>query len=123
LAPVSGHSPARYAAPVALVAAALAIYLIGFAGGSDNEDGKPASSPTTRTAGKAAPKKGSGASTTARGGGTPKATTGRTYTIKPGDALSVIADQTGVSIPELQRLNPGLDARALRVGRKLRLSG
>jgi len=120
---VSGHSPARYAAPAALVAAALAIYLIGFAGGSDNKDGKPASSPTTRTAGKAAPKKGSGASPTARGGGTPKATTGRTYTVKRGDALSVIADQTGVSIPDLQRLNPGLDARALQVGRKLRLSG
>ncbi len=119
---MSGHSPARYAAPAALVAAALAIYLIGFAGGSD-KGGEPDLSPTTRTAGKTAPKKGSGASTTARGGGTPKATTGRTYTVKAGDVLSEIADQTGVSIPDLQRLNPGLDARALQVGRKLRLSG
>jgi len=116
---VSGHNPARFAAPIALLAAALAIFLIGF-GGSEEDRAKE---PTAPPAGRTNPKAPASTTTDAGGGDAPRATTGRTYTIKAGDVLSVISDETGVSIPDLQRLNPGLDARALQVGRKLRLSG
>lgn len=121
-----GPSQTRFAAPAALVAAALAIYLVGFAGRGDDNAPAPPSQPAGRTAARApsgAAKKAAGAKPARAGAGGPKATTGRTYTVKAGDVLSVISDETGVSITELERLNPGLDARALQVGRRLRLSG
>jgi len=123
---VPGHSPARFAAPIALVAAALAIYLIGFGGVGEEGGSVSQPAPAGQSTGKApagakARPKAPGAADA--GDEDPKATTGRTYTVKAGDVLSVISDETGVSITDLERLNPGLDARALRVGRKLRLSG
>lgn len=123
---MSGRSPARFAAPIALVAAALAIYLIGFAGSVGEKSDEPPAAPAGQTTKKApanARAKPGDPDPTKTGGDAPRATTGRTYTIKAGDVLSVISDETGVSIPDLMRLNPGLDARALQVGRKLRLSG
>jgi len=123
---VSGLNPARFAAPIALLAAALAIYLIGFSGSDGEKGSEPPAAPAGKTTQRSAPggkprPKAPGGAQAGKGG--PQATTGRTYTVKAGDVLSVISDETGVSIPDLMRLNPGLDARALQVGRKLRLSG
>lgn len=123
---MSGRSPARFAAPIALVAAALAIYLIGFGGSGGDKDSGSQPAPAGQSTGKAPAgtnAKPKAPAAPAAGDEDPKATTGRTYTVKAGDVLSVISDETGVSISDLERLNPGLDARTLRVGRKLRLSG
>ena len=45
----------------------------------------------------------------------------RVYVVQPGDSLSVIADKTGVSLEELQRLNPEIDPQILQSGARLRL--
>ena len=46
----------------------------------------------------------------------------KTYTVRPGDTLAGIAESTGVSIEELQELNPGVDSNSLSIGQELRLA-
>ena len=43
------------------------------------------------------------------------------YVVQPGDTLTGIAEETGVSIEQIQQLNPGLDPQILNSGQKLRL--
>lgn len=43
------------------------------------------------------------------------------YTVKDGDSLSTISEETGVSINELERLNPEVDPQALIEGQVLKL--
>ncbi|MED4820469.1 N-acetylmuramoyl-L-alanine amidase [Bacillus atrophaeus] len=50
-------------------------------------------------------------------------TGGATYTVKKGDALSVIAQKTGVSMAILQRLNGIKDPNFIKVGQVLNLTG
>ncbi|MDQ2622595.1 MAG: LysM peptidoglycan-binding domain-containing protein [Actinomycetota bacterium] len=45
----------------------------------------------------------------------------KTYEVKEGDNLSMIADRTGVSVDEIEELNPDLDPQALTIGQKLKL--
>jgi LysM repeat protein len=45
----------------------------------------------------------------------------RFYTVQSGDTFGAIAAKTGISVSELQRLNPGVSSNALRVGQKLRV--
>jgi D-alanyl-D-alanine carboxypeptidase/D-alanyl-D-alanine-endopeptidase (penicillin-binding protein 4) len=45
----------------------------------------------------------------------------RGYTIRKGDTLSEIADRFGVSVRALQRANPGLTARRIQPGKRLRI--
>ncbi|ASB54511.1 N-acetylmuramoyl-L-alanine amidase [Bacillus velezensis] len=49
-------------------------------------------------------------------------TGGATYTVKKGDALSVIAQKTGVSMTTLQRLNGIKDPNFIKVGQVLKLT-
>ena len=42
-------------------------------------------------------------------------------TIKSGDTLSGIVAATGVSLAEIQALNPGIDSNSLSVGQKVKL--
>jgi LysM repeat protein len=46
---------------------------------------------------------------------------GRFYTVQSGDSFSSISAKTGVSIADLERLNPGISSNSLHVGQKLRL--
>jgi LysM repeat protein len=46
---------------------------------------------------------------------------GKFYTVKTGDTLAGIAEQVGVSVAELQELNPALDPQALVSGQKIRI--
>lgn len=46
----------------------------------------------------------------------------KTYVVKSGDNLTIIAERTGVPLEQLQQLNPDLDSQSLSVGQKLRLS-
>ncbi|HET9985424.1 MAG TPA: D-alanyl-D-alanine carboxypeptidase/D-alanyl-D-alanine-endopeptidase [Longimicrobiales bacterium] len=45
----------------------------------------------------------------------------RSYTIRKGDTLSEIAERFGVSVRALQRANPGLSARRIQPGKRLRI--
>ena len=47
--------------------------------------------------------------------------TATVYVVKSGDTLSTISSKTGVSVPTLERLNPGVDPGALQAGQRLRL--
>ena len=110
-------NPARLLAPLALVAAALAIFLVVR---SETSGGDPASSPARPAATTT-----EGTSTTSRSGGSGKGSSKRprTYTVRPGDVLSGIAEKTGVPLSRLEELNPDVDPQALRNGQKLKLRG
>ena len=56
-------------------------------------------------------------------GGSPQQTTPLTYTVKKGDALSVIAREFGVSTAQVQQWNGIADAGDIRVGQVLKLYG
>jgi D-alanyl-D-alanine carboxypeptidase/D-alanyl-D-alanine-endopeptidase (penicillin-binding protein 4) len=47
----------------------------------------------------------------------------RTHRIRSGDTLSEIAQQYGISVSALQKANPGLNARRLRLGQTLKIPG
>jgi LysM domain len=43
------------------------------------------------------------------------------YVVKEGDTLASIAEKTGISVEELQELNPNLDPQTLVTGQEVRL--
>jgi LysM repeat protein len=47
--------------------------------------------------------------------------TAKTYTVQSGDTLTAIAQKTGVSVAEIQALNPGVDPQILQTGETLKL--
>jgi LysM repeat protein len=109
-----GGNPARILAPLALVAAALSIYLVvrsELSGGAEPATTRPAATTTERT------------TTTSRSGGSGRSSSRRprTYTVRAGDVLSTIAERTGVPLSRLEELNPDVDPQALRTGQKLKL--
>jgi|SRR3954447_8089074 LysM repeat protein len=108
------RSPARFLAPIALVAFAFALYSIVKdarepAGGSSSSNTPGQSSPATGKKSAAAKKK---AARRRR----------KTYVVKAGDTPSGIAAKTGVSLATLQKLNRNLNPQALQAGQRLRLS-
>lgn len=44
-----------------------------------------------------------------------------TYTVRPGDNLEVISEETGIPVDDLLALNPEIDARTLPMGYELKL--
>ena len=104
------RSPARFLAPIALVAFAVALYSV-VHDGRDGTGGSSSSTATpTATSTSASKKKTSSSKKKKR----------KTYTVKAGDTLSGIAEKTGVSLETLNTLNP--NAETLSPGQKLRLS-
>ena len=88
-------------APAALVAVAVVALLIIMSGGGSGADpGPTAAEPVTTRSTTSGPK---------------------SYTVKEGDTLSAIAMKTGVSVEEIQQLNPDIDVQALQPGERLRL--
>ena len=105
---MAGRSPARFLAPIALVAVAFALYSIAQDGREPSGgSGSPASTVATPTATKEASKKKSKR---------------KSYTVKPGDTPSGIAEKNGMSLDELMELNPDLDSQTLAVGQRIKLS-
>lgn len=105
----SGWGP-RLLAPLALLAVAIVTVMVAVSslgGGGDTTTQAPA-----RTA---AAKKDDD------GGGSDKEEVPKTYTIESGDSLSTIAEKTGVSVQELEQLNPDVDPAALVAGQELKL--
>jgi LysM repeat protein len=110
------RTPLRWLAPLALVACLFAVYSVVDAGLSTDD------SATTRSSGEG--------SSTAKGSTTVaerskrKRDSGRarTYTVKPGDTLSSIAEKTGLTLARVQALNPELDSQSLQTGQRVKLS-
>jgi LysM repeat protein len=109
----SRRSPARLLAPLAIIAFAIA-FLIVLSNSSTNK-GSSGSSNASTTSG----------TTTRTGSSTTRSTSKfarrRTYTVRAGDTLGAIAIKTGVSVTNLEDLNPGLDPEGLVAGQKLKL--
>lgn len=105
------RSPARWLAPLALLAALLAVFLLARPASDEGSRGGAGSTGASQT------------STAARTTTTKRRSSkARTYTVRRGDVLSTIAERTGVSLQRLQELNPDIDANALRTGQKLKLA-
>lgn len=68
--------------------------------------------------GKSAPHNGGRSQSTAKA---QKQSARKTYVVKPGDSLSVIADKVGISVEQLQRLNPHIDQFSLQSGDRVKL--
>lgn len=108
----------RYAAPAGfLLAVTIAVVLIhsGLESGSDHA-ARQASVPTARSGATAAT---TTATTTARhASGQPAAR--HYWTVKAGDTFGVIARHAGVSVADLERLNPKISSTSLTIGEKVR---
>ena len=104
------RSPARLLAPLALVAAAVALYAV-VTSGQGTESEQEASPAATQ----------SGGGTKATATPAKKKKTPKTYTVQPGDTPSAIADANGLTTEELLELNPAVDPQALTPGDKLKL--
>jgi LysM repeat protein len=110
---MAARSPARFLAPIALVAFAFALYTVvndaREKSGGGSSSGTPAKTSPAPAKKKAAAKKAA------------KQRKRKTYVVKAGDTPSGIAAKTGVSLATLQELNPDLDPQALTVGARLKL--
>jgi LysM repeat protein len=106
------RSPARWLAPLALIACAFAIYTVVDQGLLSNDDGGKTTTSKTNTDGKSA------STSTTKRKATKKA---KSYTVKRGDTFSAIADKQGVEVSALQDANPDVNAGAISPGQKLKL--
>src|SRR5215210_6129932 len=108
---MAGRSPARFLAPVALVAFAVALFLVVSSGTGGGEDGSgsPASSSSSPEA------------TATPAASENRRRRRRVYVVKPGDTPSGIAEKTGVSLEQLEEANPDLDPQLLAPGQRIRL--
>ena len=106
---MAGRSPARFLAPILLLAFVFALYtIVNDARDKGSPNGAAAPSVTATSTSKKSTKKSS----------KKKA---KTYTVKSGDTLSGIAQKTGVDASRLVRLNPKLDPGTLSPGQKIKL--
>ena len=110
--PMADRSPARFLAPIALIACAFALYSVvhGANGAQTGRDNGAETAAPTATATKTATKKSSAKKKR------------KTYTVKAGDTPSGIAAKAGISLEQLQKLNPNLDPQTLSPGQRLKLS-
>src|SRR3954464_11163131 len=112
-------SPARWLAPLALVAAFLVLVVV-FATSLDSQPTESGPSVPVSTKPGTAKQRGAATPTTPKTAADKTPTTA-TYTVQSGDFLSTVADKTGVSVERLRQLNPGLDANSMHVGQTIRL--
>jgi LysM repeat protein len=106
---VGWRNPARYLAPLALIAAAAATYVIvHHALKHQTASSPPAIVQTTSTTGHAT-------------GSHTRSHKAKFYVVRPNDTLSTIAARTGVSLSTLESLNPSINPNALQPGHPLRL--
>lgn len=102
------RSPARFLAPLALAVVLVAVFAVVSSsrnGGGDDKGDKGSTTAAGRTE---------------RTDTTPRRVRA-SYTVKTGDTLGAIAEKTGVSVEQLQELNPELDPQALVSGQKIKL--
>ncbi|UTI66978.1 LysM peptidoglycan-binding domain-containing protein [Paraconexibacter antarcticus] len=100
------RSPARFLAPAALIAAAIAVYALVQPTMDSGSASTTLPAVTTTKTHKVSPS-------------SPRRA--KSYVVKSGDTLSGIAETTGLSLAHIEALNPGLDANTLAVGHTLKL--
>jgi LysM repeat protein len=114
---VSGFSPARLLAPIALVLTALALIIVVSSGGDDSSSGGSGAEPTaTATAASNREER-----RERREQAQDDEADTKTYTVKSGDSPSSIAEAEGISVDELLEANPDADPNALGVGDELEI--
>ena len=117
------RSPARFLAPLALIGFLFAFFVVvtssAVDGGGDDRRTDRAET-RDRSAGGAGGEDRRGA-TTSTTTTTSRPRGRRTYTIKTGDTLGAISEQTGVPLERLQELNPDLDPQAMVAGQRIKL--
>jgi LysM repeat protein len=104
------RSPLRYLAPLALAAILVATYLVVQHNVGTSSTSSPTSSSTPAPS-----------TSTTKSSTKTTSTRSRYYTVRSGDSLSVISARTGVPLPTLESLNPGVSSSSLQVGQRLRL--
>jgi LysM repeat protein len=113
-------SPARFLAPLALIAVLVAFLAIvtssGDSGGAGSSEPANSTSARTTTTTKASTKAKAKAKAKAK-----KEDAGDTYTVQVGDTLGGIADKTGVPLERIEELNPNVDPHAMNSGQEIRL--
>jgi LysM repeat protein len=108
---MAARSPARFLAPLALLGFVVALLLVvsHSTGGGSSDNGartnqlSPSASPSARSGGKSSSKG------------------PRFYKVKAGDTPTSIASKTGVSLTQIEQLNPNLDPQALSPGARIKL--
>lgn len=105
------RSPARFLAPIALVAVAVALYTV-ISHATEGGSGSSSSAGQGQSASPAGSARRSRHKTHRRH---------RIYVVRSGDTPSGIAAKTGVSLATLRRLNPKLDPQTLTPGQRIRL--
>ena len=115
---------ARWLAPLALLLAAGAVWLtvngtVGISADGDDSP-NPTATSTERQSDGDSDRTETGTGTTATTTTTAKQGP-KSYRVKPGDTLAAIADETGMTVEELQELNPELDPNSLTVGQPVKL--
>jgi LysM repeat protein len=113
------RSPARFLAPLALIAVVAAFLMIVNASGTNGGG----SSAATGTVGTTTHSKSSTAKTTSTAADTTavKSPGPKAYIVQVGDTLGGIADKTGVPLERIQELNPDVDPHAMTSGQKIKL--
>jgi hypothetical protein len=111
---MASRSPARFLAPLALVAVVVALFSVVSASQSPEENAAP--NQATEAQPQSSPS-GDGNRREDRRERRQR----RTYVVQPGDTPSAIAEETGVPLEEILRLNPDLDPQTLSPGQRLRL--
>jgi N-acetylmuramoyl-L-alanine amidase len=104
--------PARYLAPAAFLAGVtIAVLLVNSGLNAGKSKTATTLGPVTTVA------------TTLRTttGKHPSAGAKRFYTVQSGDTFGTIASKVGITVAELQALNPDVSTNALQVGQKLRI--
>jgi LysM repeat protein len=104
------RSPYRMLAPLALLLVTGAVVIV--IASSDIADGDDSESTATTT------ERTTTEPTTPTGRGRRQR---RNYVVRPGDSFGSIAEKTGVSVEQLELLNPEVDPQALVVGQRLKL--
>ena len=108
---MTGRSPARFLAPLALVAVVIALFVV--IGQSGNDDAGKSSGSRSQSNGQSSATKGAKGKKQRKGP--------RRYTVKTGDTPSSIAEKTGVPLEQILSLNPNIDPQTLSPGQRIKL--
>ena len=108
---MAGRSPARFLAPIALIIFAFVLFNV------VSSDEEPTSTTPAKQTATATPSESS--SDEEKDASEEEEPKTKTYTVKPGDTASAIAEEAGMDLQTLLELNPDVDASSLSPGQKI----